>query len=63
MHPFPPDNMKQHLSFHQLLAEAHLGRGVDPDGSIEQDVVTKLLQQRCPMCQTIQILCKGEELL
>lgn len=25
-------------------AGAHLGRGVDPDSSIEQDVVTQLLQ-------------------
>lgn len=46
-----------------LLAGAHLERGVDPDGSIEQDVVAELLEQWCPVCQTVQILCKGEELL
>lgn len=28
----------------EIPARTHLGRGVDPDGSIEQDVVTQLLQ-------------------
>lgn len=51
------------LSRVDLTAGAHLGRGVDPDGSIEKDVVAQLLQQWCPMCQAIQILSKGEELL
>lgn len=46
-----------------LPVGAYLGRRVDPDGCIEEDVVTQLLQQWCPMSQTVQILCKGEELL
>lgn len=28
----------------EARAGAHLGRGVDPDSSIEQDVITQLLQ-------------------
>lgn len=34
----------------ELPAGTHLGRGVDPDGRIEKDVVTQLLQEWCSMC-------------
>ena len=42
---------------------AHLGGGVYPDGSAEQDVVTQLLQQRGSVRQTVQVLSKGQEVL
>lgn len=42
--------------------QTHLGRGVYPDCRVEEDVVAQLFEERRAMRQTIQILCKGEEL-
>lgn len=41
----------------------HLGRSVDPDSRVEQDVVTQLLEKRRTMAQAIQVLGKTQELL
>lgn len=41
----------------------HLGRSVDPDSRVEQDVVTQLLEKRSAVAQAVQVLRKTEELL
>lgn len=52
------------ISFRNYLyVRAYLGGCVDPNCSIEQDMVTKLFEERCTVGKAIQVLGEGEELL
>lgn len=45
------------------LGFPHLGRSVDPDSRVKQDVVTQLLEKRGAVAQAVQVLCETQELL
>lgn len=38
----------------------YLGRGMDPDGRVEQNVVTQLLEQQDAILQVAQVSGKGQ---
>lgn len=38
----------------------YLGRGMDPDGRVEQNVVTQLLEQQDPILQVAKVSGKGQ---
>ena len=41
--------------------EGHLGRAVDPDAGVEQDVITQLFEQPDTIGQLAQVTCERHE--
>lgn len=39
---------------------SYLGRGMDPDGRVEQDVVTQLLEQQDAVLQVAEVTGEGQ---
>lgn len=51
--------MNVYLCIHTLYS-CYLGRGMDPDGRVEQNVVTQLLEQQDAILQVAKVSGKGQ---
>lgn len=61
---YPDGTVDQETQTHTdtLSLSPYLGGCVYPDGSVEEDVVTQLFEERRSVGQPIQVLSKGQEL-